>query len=87
MFRHLVNSIPLEDFSTPSYEIKDSRLVPEFCSQKPAFDEYTLPQLLAAGIKVQSVPTEILHDTSAASSVVDSLINNSNNSNSDSNEN
>ena len=86
MFRHLVNSIPLEDFSTPSYEIKDSRLVPEFCSQKPAFDEYTLPQLLAAGLPVQSVPTEVIHDTSFTSSVVDSVINNSNNSNSVSNE-
>ena len=68
MFRHIINSIPVEDFSTPSYEIKDSRLVPESSSQKPAFDEYTLPQLLAAGVNVQSVPTEILHDSSKAGS-------------------
>lgn len=86
MFRHIINPIPVEEFSTPSYEIKESRLVPESCSQKPAFDEYTLPQLLAAGIKVQSVPTEILHDSSVTSSVVDSLINNSNNPNSVSHE-
>lgn len=86
MFRHIINFIPVEEFSTPSYEIKDSRLVPESCSQKPPFDEYTLPQLLASGLKVQSVPTEIIHDSSAASSVVDSLINNPNNSNSVSNE-
>lgn len=86
MFRHIINPLPVEDFSTPSYEIKDSRLVPESSSQKPAFDEYTLPQLLASGLKVLPVPTEVLHDSSATSSVVDSLINKSTNSNTVSNE-
>lgn len=48
----------------------------------PSSTDYKLDDLLAAGVKVAPVSTEVVHDASSVNSVIDSF----NNSNSDSHE-
>lgn len=41
----------------------------------PSSSDYSLKDLLAAGVKVQPVDTTIIHDSSATSAVADALVN------------
>lgn len=85
MFRHFSYSIVHEPSCCSIYEVVDDKLVLSDLSRKlPSSCEYSLSDLLAAGVKVSPVDPTIVHDSSTTLSVANDFINNiSLNSNSD----
>lgn len=85
MFRHFSYSIVHEPSCCSIYEVADDKLVvADLCRKLPNSCEYSLNDLLSAGVKVSPVDPTILHDSSTTLSVAKDFINNNSlNSNSD----
>lgn len=75
-FRNIRHSIPKEEKTCTLVQLvgDDFKEVP-LNQSLPSSSDYSLKDLLAAGVKVQPVDTTVIHDSSATSVVADALVN------------
>ena len=77
-FRNIRFSVPRETNVSTLVEIIDDEFVSVNLNKNlPCSSDYSLKDLLAAGVKVQPVDTTVIHDSSATSAVADSVISHS----------
>lgn len=77
MFRNIKNVIPKEDRCTTLYEVVDDKIVESNTSVSlPCSNDYSLQDLLAAGVKVAPVDPTVVHDASTTNAVAHDFINN-----------
>lgn len=77
MFRNIKNVIPNEDRCTTLFEVVDDKIVETITSKiLPCSTDYSLKDLLAAGVKVSPVDSTVVHDTSTTDAVAHDFINN-----------
>lgn len=75
MFRNIRSFIPFEVSCTKLYEVLEDKIVEANTSMSlPCSTDYSLKDLLAAGVKVPPVDTTVIHDSSATSAVADALV-------------
>ena len=74
-FRNIKNNVPSEHDSASLVVLHDDKFVDvNLHVSLPSSNDYCLKDLLASGQRVVPVDTEILHDDSATSQVVNSLM-------------
>ena len=74
-FRNLKNKLPIEHVSTPFVALHDDKFVDVNLNVSlPSSNDYCLADLLASGQRVVPVDTSIIHDSAAASQVVNTLM-------------
>lgn len=82
-FRFYKNVLDHHGFSSPIVEVRGDQLVEANLNVPlPSSCDYSLKDLLAAGINVAPVDPTVIHDSAAASVVADSVISNSDDSDS-----
>lgn len=87
MFRFFKSRIPLEVSCAKFYEVVDDKIVESRLNVPlPSSCDYSLKDLLAAGVPISPVDSTVVHDASATSSVVNNVLS-SINSNSSTDEN
>lgn len=79
MFRNIINHVPRETDTIPTYSVGSKGLEYEVSSLLPDFMEYSLPNLRDAGL-LSPVSTTVIHD-STVSSVADAVVDHFNNLN------
>ena len=84
-FRFYKNHIDKPDVTSPMVEvIGDKLVVANLDVSLPSSCDYSLNDLLAAGVKVAPVDSTVVHDSASASSVADAFVQ-SQNANEDNN--
>lgn len=75
-FRNIKVHIPIEDDCASLVRLHGTDFKVENLNVPlPASSDYSLKDMLAAGVKVQPVDPTVVHDSSATSVVVDALVN------------
>lgn len=77
MFRNIRTSIPREQNTFVLVElIGDKFREVDLSAPLPSSVDYSLKDMLAAGVKIQPVDTTIIHDSLATSALAEDFINN-----------
>lgn len=77
MFRNIVNSIPHEVSCTKLFEVHDDKIVEANLEKNlPCSNDYSLQDMLAAGVKVAPVDPTIVHDSSSTFAVAKDFVEN-----------
>lgn len=77
MFRNIRSFIPCEVTCTKLFEVHDDQIVEANLEKNlPCSNDYSLKDLLAAGVKVAPVDTSIVHDNIATSAVANDFVEN-----------
>lgn len=77
MFRNIKIFIPIEDSSTKLYEVQGDKIVESNLNKiLPSSTDYSLHDLLSAGVKVPPVDSTIVHDSSATLAVARDFVDN-----------
>lgn len=77
MFRNIRTSIPREQNTCTLVELVDDKFREvDLSTLLPSSVDYSLKDMLAAGVKIQPVDTTIIHDSSATNSLAEDFINN-----------
>lgn len=75
-FRNVKSSIPLEKDTCQLVQLVDDEFRPvNFDLSLPSSSDYSLKDMLAAGVKVPLVDPTVVHDSDVTSSVVSSVVN------------
>ncbi len=75
-FRNIKSRIPRECSTSTLVElVGDEFMAVDLNKSLPSSTDYSLKDMLAAGVKIQPVDTTIIHDSSATSVVADAVIN------------
>lgn len=75
-FRNIRHSIPKEERTCTLVQlVGDEFKEVKLNASLPSSTDYSLKDMLAAGVKVQPVDTTVIHDSSATSAVADALVN------------
>lgn len=74
-FRFYKNHIDTPDITSPMVEVIGDKLVEANLNVTlPSSCDYSLKDLLAAGVKVAPVDSTVVHDSASASSVADAFV-------------
>lgn len=77
MFRNISNFIPKEVSCTKIFEVHDDKIVEDNLDQKlPCSNDYSLVDMLSAGVKVPPVDPTVVHDTATTNGVAKELVEN-----------
>lgn len=75
-FRNVKSSIPLEKDTCQLVQLVDDKFLSvNFDLSLPSSSDYSLKDMLAAGVKIPLVDTTVVHDSDVTSSVVSSVVN------------
>lgn len=77
MFRNIRNSIPKETNTCTLVELFDDNFREvDLSASLPTSYDFSLKDLLAAGVKVPPVDPTVIHDSSATSALAEDFVNN-----------
>lgn len=75
-FRNIRHSIPKEERTCTLVQLVGEEFKEvDLNKSLPSSTDYSLKDMLAAGVKVQPVDPTVIHDSSATSAVADALVN------------